>query len=932
MKTYYLATAVCLTLVGCSSTSKTTDTFIQPDPAWTSGQLENGFTYHVYPDHEAPVSVRLVVHAGSIQETRQQEGYAHFVEHMAFNGSKNFSQNDVIRLFEDAGASFGADINAYTSYEETVYQLDLPDNVQLQSALTWMRDIGDGLDLASSEVEKEKGVVLGEFRMARLDDKSFPEVFYDHFIEGGPYQSQDALGTKESVVNATSQTLNNFYQTWYQPQIVELVVSGDVDIETVIPLIEAKFSSWQRGETPKPVKQTVTTFNEGDYVEYTKREAPSISLTFNRGSNIIETHDQQHQRWLDETSQLLIQQRLEAVFNDAALPTQWIASDSLEMGALLYSSTSIGFPVGSREVTQQKMLSTLASLRDYGVSQAEIVGEQHYYQNLLDNIEHDWDKEDGVDHANNKASALVTGRIVQSQKDFQASMETFISNVSLEVINDNIKSILSGDYFMIIGMNKAENRAAINNSLDSLKATYSEIGTNRETGTAPLVAAAGSAFAVPSSQGDVVLVEQVSVDPYIQKWTLSNGIDMWYLRDSLANDDVGVMYMSLGGKAALEPSLYPAAEVALPTFARSGVGDLTGSELQAYLDRENIQADSFIGNTRHGVEFNIKKDGLKDTFAALYTFITAPKISPEQLEAVKQEFVQGQESFLSSPVGQFERAINQNIYRQESRHLFVNKDRVEVVSVEDISHIHQQLFGQMRHNQLVIVGDIDPSVLKPLVQQYLASIPLEKALVPDFKVAYKQPSEPRIDLAINNVNSAEYVLRVIAEPSTVTTVEKVVTSKDIFMESILERLLATRLDTYIREDLSLDYSPYTFSASADSELSNEWVVGAMIAPENVDKVEVAIDKVIADLLQGVSEEEMHAVVKQFEADFTPLEMSSIDQAWYVSRYLLHGYDIEALSQVERVARSISTEDMNDLIQRIFGENSRKVKNIMRPKA
>ena len=238
MKTYYLATAICLSVVGCSSTSNITEQLIQPDPAWTSGQLENGLTYHIYPDHEASVSVRLVVHAGSIQETPQQEGYARFVEHMAFNGSKNFSQNDVIRLFEDAGSSFGADLNAYTSYEETEYELDLPDNLQLESALIWMRDIGDGLDLASSEVEKEKGVILGEFRMARLDDKSFGEIFYDHFIEGGPYDSHDSLGTKASVVDATSQGLGDFYQTWYQPQIAELVISGDVDLKTVIPLIE----------------------------------------------------------------------------------------------------------------------------------------------------------------------------------------------------------------------------------------------------------------------------------------------------------------------------------------------------------------------------------------------------------------------------------------------------------------------------------------------------------------------------------------------------------------------------------------------------------------------------------------------------------------------------------------------------------------------
>ena len=442
MKTYYLATAICFALVGCSSTSKTNETLIQPDPAWTSAQLDNGFTYHVYPDHEASVSVRLVVHAGSIQETPQQEGYAHFVEHMAFNGSKNFSQNDVIRLFEEAGSSFGADINAYTSYEDTVYELDLPDNLQLEQALTWMRDVGDGLDLSSSEVEKEKGVILGEFRMARLDDKSFPEKYVDYLFEGSPYESQDALGTKASVMAATSEGLTDFYQTWYQPQIVELVVSGDVDLKTLIPLIEEKFSSWERGKTSKPQKQNTTSFNEGDYIEYAGREAPSISLTFNRGLNTVETHAQQHQRWLDETTQILIQQRLEADFNDAALPTQWITSDNIRLGALLYSSTSVGFPAGSRDAVQKALVSTLTSLRDYGVSEGEIASELHYYQDSLDDIEHDWDKRDSVDHVNDKVNALLSGDIVQSQKDYQASMEAFLANLSLEAINKNIKEVL----------------------------------------------------------------------------------------------------------------------------------------------------------------------------------------------------------------------------------------------------------------------------------------------------------------------------------------------------------------------------------------------------------------------------------------------------------------------------------------------------------
>ncbi|MEZ9478730.1 M16 family metallopeptidase [Vibrio splendidus] len=926
MKTYYLAAAVCLTLVGCSSTSSITETLIQPDPAWTSGQLENGLTYHVYPDHEESVSVRLVVHAGSIQETHQQEGYAHFLEHMAFNGSKNFSENDVIRLFEDAGASFGADINAYTSYEETVYQLDLPDNVQLQSALTWMRDIGDGLDLSSSEVEKEKGVVLGEFRMARLDDKSFGDIYYDHFIEGGPYESQDALGTKSSIVNATPQGITNFYQTWYQPQIVELVVSGDVDIKTVIPLIEEKFSSWERGDTPRPEKQKVTSFNEDDYVEYAGREAPSITLTFNRGLNRVENHAQQNQRRLDETSQQLIRQRLEAVFNDAALPTQWIASDSYRMGSLYYSSISVGFPTGGREVIQKDLLSTLASLRDFGVSETDIVGELHYYQDLLDNIEHDWDKMDSVEHANYKVSRLVTDRIVQSQKDYQVSLEAFIDNLSLEVINDNIKNLLSDDYFIVIGMDDNEDRTAVINSLDSLKATYSEAGTP------PLAIGTASAFAVPSSQGEVVLAEQMSVDPYIQKWTLSNGIDMWYLRDYLAGDDIGIYYTSLGGKAALDPKLYPASELALAAIGRSGVGSFSGTELDAHLDREDIQVYPFIDFTHHGVEFKLTSNGLAETFAALNAIVTSVKVSPEQLEAVKQEFIQNRDSYLASPTGQFAYAMNQNTYQADSDHVLLDSKSVETVSVEEIKSVHQQLFGQFRNNQLVIVGDIDPSELKPLVRQYLASIPLEKAVVPDFNVAYKHPSKARIDLSVNTANSTEYMLRVIAEPSEQTGIVRGQTAKDIFMEDMLQRLLVTRLDAYIREDLSLDYSPYAYCVSQDGDTSHDWFIGALIDPKNADKIEVAIDKVIGDLLKGVSNDEIRAAGKQLEADFTPLDTSVVDQAWFVSRYLLHDYGVEALFNVKATVNSISREDMNQLVQRIFGENSRKVKNIMRPKA
>ncbi|WP_232060937.1 M16 family metallopeptidase [Vibrio taketomensis] len=153
------------------------------DENWTQGQLENGLRYHIYPTNDEEVSVRMLVHVGSLQENDNQKGYAHFVEHMAFNGTRNFSGNDIIQLVEKSGKSFGRDINAFTAYQLTHYQLDLASAADLTMALTWMRDVGDGIEFDPQQVESEKGVILGEFRLSRLENKSLFEQSYLNLIK-----------------------------------------------------------------------------------------------------------------------------------------------------------------------------------------------------------------------------------------------------------------------------------------------------------------------------------------------------------------------------------------------------------------------------------------------------------------------------------------------------------------------------------------------------------------------------------------------------------------------------------------------------------------------------------------------------------------------------------------------------------------------------
>jgi len=920
MKAHYLVIVLSTALLGCSSTPQQ-QTLLKSDPYWVTGELDNGLTYHVYPDREQLVSVRLLVHAGSFQENEQQKGYAHFVEHMAFNGSKNFSGNDVVELFEQSGASFGADLNAYTSYQETLYKLDLPDNKNLDKALAWFRDIGDGLLLSETETKKEKGVILGEFRHSRVKDKPLSFQFYNHMVDGTNYQSHDPMGNKKSVSNVSAKELENFYQTWYQPQLTEVIVSGDITLAEVIPLIEKSFSSWQRGTTPVPVKKLSTNYNTQDFVAYVAgSESPSIGIVIDRGERVTHSHEQQHQLWLDEIAQQLIQQRLNSDFVDAALPVQWVASIPYLLEYQRYSITTVGFPADSREQSQQQFISTLSSLRDHGVSENEFMSVIQAYQANLDDIQVNWEKMDAVDHANGKSTALVINQTVQSQLDYKSSLKEFLSSTDLKAVNDNLDDLLSSPYILGLGLSSKEDLQAMNDELKDVRRAY------KKTGNKPLLVTASSAFSVPASQGKIVKQVQVSDDPNLKQWTLSNGIEVWYLRNSEAGNNVGVYYASEGGKAALDPSLFPAVEIALQASIRSGVGKFSGSELTAHLRREDIEIYPFINFTHHGLEISAKKKTLAEGLAALHTIVTEPKIDSDQLEAVKSEFAQSRTAYLETPVGQFIQMVNRNSYQTSSRHMMLESDDIKAVTSQDILNVQHQLFQKLRDNTLVIVADINPAEIKPLVRQYVASLPLEAVVSPHYKVAYSTDSKERMDISINNEDSSQYLLRVISQQA------RDKTAKDVFMDDMLQRVLSSRLTAYVREKLGLDYAPYVYSVAQDSEPSYDWLIGSLTAPENSDKIEQAIDKVIVEAAKGISEDETRTAAKQLLADLTPLQTKPTEQAWFISRYLIHDYGVEALFDLQRMTDSISSKDMTEYAKEIFGDNSYKLKNLLRPQS
>lgn len=908
---------VSLFLVGCSQPESNTP--IQPDLSWTQGELENGVKYHIYPNDKEPVSLRLYVHVGSVNEAENQKGYAHFLEHMAFNGSTHFTSNDVVKMFEESGLSFGADINAYTSYYETVYKLDLPNRIQLENAVKWMRDIGDGLTISDEEVEKEKGVIQGEIRRNRPEHKSFNEKLYDHLIKGTALESADPVGTVESVNGATAQTIRAFYEYWYQPHYSEIIITGSVDAEQAKQLVETHFSSWKKSDSGAVERVDKIAFNLDDYVDtISQYESPGLTLMSVRNPVKEETREQIIDSWLDELALDIINHQLTSKFNDTSLPVEELFAGRTIINDNSVALYSVSFPPEHRDSAETLFLQALASLRDYGVQESDIGASLSDYEQRLRDLDHDWEQRDATSWAEARAWELSIGQQSQSKQDYRESLESFITSVDLKRVNERIRSLLNDEIVVVIGASEDESLTLMEKRVSDTRATLAAKG-KKPTRTDGEIAELDE----PKQQGEIL--SQQTNDQGFHIWTLSNGIEVWFERDDTLDEQVDVAYVSQGGLAALSPDLFAAEDLAISTITRSGIAGFKGPEFDKFLRSQSIDIAPFVGFTQHGFELGADKENLAQAFRVIYNILTNIRVDERQLDKVRAERYEELDRYLATPIGQWERAINRNTYLPNSRRYSLAAPDFANVTSEQIHQVHKELFGKNRGNKLVIIANTQASDLTELLRQYIASIPLEKAAAPNFQVAYNLNPKDKIALAEHDEQNSLYLVRVtnanVPQPSV----------KTVFMDDMLQRILFKRLNEYVREELSLDYAPYAYSVNVNQEPSTDWFIEAQVAPKDLDKIKQAIDGVLADLKNGVSQKELETSAKQLVVALQPIKSDSIDRVWLYGRYLAHGYGVDALKDVDGMVDSITLEEMNQRVRVSFGEASMTSKYSLTPK-
>nr|WP_269808816.1 pitrilysin family protein [Enterovibrio nigricans] len=430
-----------LFVIGCSSLP--TSPLLAIDPNWISKTLPNGFQYHLYPIEGTEVEIRFIVNVGSLNEKDTERGYAHFVEHMAFNGSHRFPGNTVFNAFATVGVQFGPDINAVTDYTRTVYTLSLPDEQKLGDAIGWFRDIGDGLTLSEEEVESEIDVIFGEWRFDNRADASWQLKLYDTLLENSQYADRDPIGSEATLTSAKSTSLREFHEQWYQANRMQLVIVGGIDTSRVEALIDSQFETLRTVES-EPERHHVPTLEDDIHYPLTvyapQGQSSALVLSFNEGHYFPpKTLKQQRELWADWFVLDAIEQRL-----SEQLDRRGIAHNGLYSGYAFVPGWSLfeivaEFNAKDRTLILNAIADDLASLRDEGISDSEFLALLEYFESsgyLLDDYL-------PIEVAEAATDELYDNTLPQDGEQRLNNFERFLAEVDYDEINERLNRYLS---------------------------------------------------------------------------------------------------------------------------------------------------------------------------------------------------------------------------------------------------------------------------------------------------------------------------------------------------------------------------------------------------------------------------------------------------------------------------------------------------------
>jgi zinc protease len=702
---------------------------IPVDPVITTGRFSNGLRYYIRANKKPEVraELRLAVNAGSVLEDDDQRGLAHFAEHMAFNGTKNFPKQDIINFVQSIGMRFGNHLNAYTSFDETVYMLQVPTDRPdvIDRAMLVLSDWAQNVTFDPVEIDKERGVVLEEWRLGRgaqgrLRDKQFPVL-----LAGSRYADRLPIGTPEVLKNFTHERLVQFYKDWYRPDLMAVVAVGDFDVAAIEPLVRKHFASIPAAVSPRPRPAYQVPAREGtSYAIASDAELTTTSVS------VFHTMPARDQSTLAAYRRIMLVDRMFIGMLNARLSEIAVKPGAPFLGAAAGLSplvrttetTTLGAAVRENgvEAGLDALFTEAARVARFGFTAPEL---ERQKVNMLRAIERAMAEKDNQQSSNLAAEYIRNFTTTEPIPGLAYEYELykrFVPAITLDEVNALAKD-WAPDRNRTVLVSAPDKPGLVLPTETRLASVMTAAATKAMTAYEDVASSRPLLGAIPSPGR---IVSTVAKDAFgITEWTLSNGVKVVLKPTTFRQDEVLVTAFSPGGTSlAPEADLIPA-ETAAQVVAAGGLGDFSAVDLRKALTGKAAGAGASIGDYFEEINGTASPKDLETLFQMIYMRFTRPRPDPDMFSVLTDQLRAALANQRNTPEFAFNEALTSAMWQDHPRARPMTLERVEEMNLEKSVAFYRDRFADAGDFTFVFVGSFDPNALRPYVETYLASLP-----------------------------------------------------------------------------------------------------------------------------------------------------------------------------------------------------------------
>lgn len=847
-----------------------------------TGKLSNGMTYYIYKNKmpENRVSVNVLVKAGSLQEDEDQLGMAHLIEHLCFNGTEKYSRNEVVKYYQSIGLNFGGDLNAHTGFDETVYKIQIPtDNKEIfEKGIEVLKEMTLKPTFRQEDIDGEKNIVKEEWRLGQGLSERILKVFQKELFDGSRYGKRFPIGDMKIIEGTKREVLKRYYDRWYHPENMAVVMVGDIDVNYAENIIKKYFDY---NETRKFIPREEYRLKELDdkYVVFKDKELTYVLLEITGREDYSFSNPEENVK--DFFENLLFKLLLSNRINDEIKKgNNYIFEGGYYNMELAKDRLNTFYAVLNKNNISEGLETSVNILKDFavnGVSEEELNLEKENLRSAFENALRNRESLENENIISSVREVFLNNKVFADAPQILEYYNEFSKNITPEIIEARAENFYKDKHSIILFAPEDKNIKAPNET--ELKNIIVK------TKEKPVLKRKNQNFNLVLKKPHITKgsIKEINEFENYKKIKLSNGIEFLYKKTDFEKDKIYIKLFKAGGSSKDSSLMYINSQFVSEIADNSGVGNIEYKDAERFMKGKEFSVSSYISDFEHGFIITSNEKDLETALDSFYYMAEEPKFSSDAYKYIMANVKEMIENRKNSPDSQYFDKISQVFFKDNIRKRMISCDELNLVTIENLKEEYKDKFSDFTGFKGIILGAVSEEKAEEILEKYFASLPSSEKIKND-KAEYLNIKYPVGEIKETVTKGVDKKIKV----TLYYPVKIEYSQENMYKAKVFEDVLRINLIDEVREKLGGVYgiSPKIFM----SENENGYLrIRFSTDPKRAEEITDAVKKEIEKLAEGeIKKSSLESVVKNYKIVYEDSQKQNSYWLSYLAKKLKKG--------------------------------------------